>query len=460
MLLKKIVASETPKSNTTQVSVIFTLLYKLNINKMNLLDLVKGQLTSGNTLDMISGLLGENAATTKTGIGAALPTLLGSVIQSGSTTSGAASLLNLIKDGGHNGGIMDNLGSLLSGGSATNGLMSAGNGILTSLLGDKLGSITGLIGQVSGMKSGSASSLLSLVAPMLMGSIGKQVSANGLGASGLMSLLAGQSDFVKAALPAGAASLLGFGGPSVSNMASNAVSNISNTATKAATNVSNAVEDTASGFNFWPWLIGAAVLLGGMYAFKTCSAPKVDTSIVDKAVDATKNAASTATDAAANAATSVATKIGDIFKLTLPGGTVLDVPKGSLEDGLVTYIQSNDSISKTKWFDFDRLLFETGKATLKPESAAQMANAAAIMKAFPNVKIKIGGYTDNVGNAASNFKLSGERAKNVMAELVKLGTAATRMEAEGYGDKNPVASNDTKEGQAKNRRISMRVTAK
>ena len=421
---------------------------------MNLLDLVKGQLTGGNTLDMISGLLGENATTTKAGIGAALPTLLGSVIQSGSTTNGAASLLNLLKDGGHDGGIMDNLGAVLGGGTATNGLMSAGSGILTSLLGDKLGSIAGLIGQVSGMKSGSASSLLSLVAPMLMGSIGKQVSANGLGASGLMSLLAGQSDFVKAALPAGMSNLLGFGG--VGNMASNAVSNVTNTATRAASNVSNAVEDTANGFNFWPWLIGAAVLLGGMYAFKTCSAPKVDTSVVDKAVDATKNAANNVKDAAANAAV----KIGDIFKLTLPGGTVLDVPKGSLEDGLVTFIQSKDTVSKTRWFDFDRLLFETGKATLKPESAAQLANAAAIMKAFPNVKIKVGGYTDNVGNPASNFKLSTDRAKNVMAELVKLGTAATRMEAEGYGDKNPVASNDTAEGRAKNRRISMRVTAK
>ena len=106
---------------------------------MNLLDLVKGQLTGGNTLDMISGLLGENAATTKAGIGAALPTLLGSVIQSGSTTSGAASLLNLLKDGGHDGGIMDNIGAVLGGGSATNGLMSAGSGLLTSLLGDKLG---------------------------------------------------------------------------------------------------------------------------------------------------------------------------------------------------------------------------------------------------------------------------------------------------------------------------------
>jgi K(+)-stimulated pyrophosphate-energized sodium pump len=105
-------------------------------------------------------------------------------------------------------------------------------------------------------------------------------------------------------------------------------------------------------------------------------------------------------------------------------------------------------------------LFETGKATLKPESAAQLANVAAILKAFPKVAVKVGGYTDNVGNAASNMKLSADRAKGVAGELVKLGIAAARLVPEGYGDKNPIASNDTEEGRAQNRRISLRVTAK
>jgi outer membrane protein OmpA-like peptidoglycan-associated protein len=89
-----------------------------------------------------------------------------------------------------------------------------------------------------------------------------------------------------------------------------------------------------------------------------------------------------------------------------------------------------------------------------------LKNVAAIMKAFPKVNIKIGGYTDNKGSAESNMKLSADRAKNVMAELVKLGTEAPRMEAEGYGIGNPVASNDTEEGRAKNRRISISVRAK
>ncbi len=85
---------------------------------------------------------------------------------------------------------------------------------------------------------------------------------------------------------------------------------------------------------------------------------------------------------------------------------------------------------------------------------------AAILKAYPKVKIKLGGYTDNTGDAAANLQLSDQRAKNVMAELEKLGVDPSRLEAEGYGDEHPVADNNTEEGRQLNRRISLRVTAK
>ena len=97
---------------------------------------------------------------------------------------------------------------------------------------------------------------------------------------------------------------------------------------------------------------------------------------------------------------------------------------------------------------------------LKDSSMAQLKNVAAIMAAYPKVEIKIGGYTDNVGNAAGNMKLSSERAKTVMAELVKLGVGAPRMSAEGYGDQHPLASNNTEAGKAQNRRISISVRKK
>ena len=85
---------------------------------------------------------------------------------------------------------------------------------------------------------------------------------------------------------------------------------------------------------------------------------------------------------------------------------------------------------------------------------------AAILKAFPTVELKLGGYTDNTGDAAANLKLSDDRAKNVMARLVEMGVAASRLQAEGYGQEHPVADNSTDLGKAMNRRIDVRVTKK
>jgi outer membrane protein OmpA-like peptidoglycan-associated protein len=72
------------------------------------------------------------------------------------------------------------------------------------------------------------------------------------------------------------------------------------------------------------------------------------------------------------------------------------------------------------------------------------------------VEVKIGGYTDNIGDKAANMARSADRAVNTMKELVALGVAATRVSAEGYGGQFPVASNDTEEGRQRNRRIDIR----
>ena len=133
---------------------------------------------------------------------------------------------------------------------------------------------------------------------------------------------------------------------------------------------------------------------------------------------------------------------------------------GKIEGALVDFIKSDKAVDKTTWFDFDNLTFETGKAVLKPESQNQLKNIAEILKAYPKVALKLGGYTDNTGDANANLKLSGDRAKTVESELVKLGVEDARLEAEGYGQEHPVADNATEEGRAANRRISVRVTAK
>ncbi len=99
--------------------------------------------------------------------------------------------------------------------------------------------------------------------------------------------------------------------------------------------------------------------------------------------------------------------------------------------------------------------FDTGKATIRPDSAKTLDDAAAALKTVPTMKIEVGGHTDNVGTPEANQKLSQERAQAVMAALVQRGIKADRMTAKGYGQTTPVADNRTEEGRGKNRRVEL-----
>lgn len=151
---------------------------------------------------------------------------------------------------------------------------------------------------------------------------------------------------------------------------------------------------------------------------------------------------------------------GELSTLTLENGVRMDVSQNGLEGQLFDYIRSAEPADRAQWFNFDRLLFESGSARLRPSSETQLKNVSEILKSFPAVKVKIGGYTDNTGDAARNLQLSAERAQAVKQRLVSMGVAADRLEAEGYGQQHPVADNATAEGRAHNRRIALRVIAK
>lgn len=156
------------------------------------------------------------------------------------------------------------------------------------------------------------------------------------------------------------------------------------------------------------------------------------------------------------------TQSNTAFKNVLSNGVSLaGASANGIEAKLVSFINDDTKqVDKTTWFSFDRLLFETGKSTLKPESKEQLNNMAEILKLYPAVELKIGGYTDNTGKAEDNLKLSSDRAKTVLTELVNRGIGESRLKAEGYGQEHPVADNATEEGRAQNRRIDVRVTKK
>lgn len=102
------------------------------------------------------------------------------------------------------------------------------------------------------------------------------------------------------------------------------------------------------------------------------------------------------------------------------------------------------------------IYFDTGKAEIKPESDTAISEMAKVLKNNGGLKVYIVGHTDNVGSFDSNMKLSNDRAAAVAKALsTKYGIAAARLKAYGVSSLAPVASNDTDDGKAKNRRVEL-----
>ncbi len=145
----------------------------------------------------------------------------------------------------------------------------------------------------------------------------------------------------------------------------------------------------------------------------------------------------------------------------LSSGVTLNFMEGGIEDKVINFIENPDSVaSKANWFNFKDLKFASASNAIDSTSMNEVKNIAEILKAYPNVGIKVGGYTDNQGGDAANLKLSSERALAVKTALVSMGIDAARLESEGYGNSHAIASNETEEGRAQNRRIAISIRKK
>jgi OmpA-OmpF porin, OOP family len=359
--------------------------------------------------------------------------------------NGAAAMLAALASKAQDQGFLSQIKTLISsfgarkvmgaaagvGGSVTSTTAQAGSSFLNMLFGDNLSNITGKLAEASGMRASSAGSILAATAPIVLGTLASKVNSEGLTASGLGGMLTGELPRLRSLLPAGF-SIPGF--------------------SSASSQISHSEDEVRpKGTNWlWPVALLALLLLGLVWFFNRNNS-------VDNAVSKTAATATQAGSAIANGAAS----LGTFFKTSLPDGVDLNIPQNGIENKLLLFIKDPSAqVNNDTWFDFDRLLFDTNSATLEPSSQEQLQNIANILKAYPSVHIRIGGYTDNQGDVAANLKLSQDRADNVMHQIVALGVDPSRLDARGYGEDNPVANNATEAGRAQNRRISLRVTQK
>src|SRR5215831_14393312 len=388
---------------------------------------------------------GESSQGVQSGLGAATAATLDGLASKSSDSGFLGQVLGML-GGGMGQNLLSSLSSIASGG-PTGATADLVNRFLPMVFGSQQGQVANAISQQFGLSASSGTGLLKMAAPLVLAYFGKLQSAGTLNASSLGDLLHAEAPNLRSYLPTG---LLG-----------SAAGVASATASRATTAVTSARSPPSAPPR---WLVPAAIagaLILAWLVIRSMSTPRPVQTAANVTSEAVNSAASSAANAAGDAATKAWAALGDMMKVKLPDGSEINVPSRGVEARLVSYLNdSSAAVSDNTWFDFDRLLFDTGKATLQPASQEQLTTIADILKAYPQVKIRIGGYTDNTGDPAANVQLSQQRADNVMAELTRLGVDPARMNAKGYGDENPVADNSTEEGRQRNRRISLRVIEK
>jgi|GEM_PF-3165474 len=117
-------------------------------------------------------------------------------------------------------------------------------------------------------------------------------------------------------------------------------------------------------------------------------------------------------------------------------------------------------LKKAEVIKLEGIRFASGKADILPESVPTLESAVATMQEHPNLIVEVAAHTDNVGKPKYNQKLSQKRADAVMGWMVGKGVDAKRLQAKGYGMKEPIASNKDEAGRAQNRRVELRILAR
>ena len=445
---------------------------------INLMNLVKDQMSSS-VMSQIGGLLGEDVSTTQKGVDAALPALLGGLMSkvSGNDTSGASSLLNLIKTEKHDGSMLNNISGLFSGGEQTNSLLKMGTGLLSSLFfGNRSNSMFDLVGRAAGFRnSRSSSSILGMLAPILLNFVGKRVMGGGLDALGLKNLLLGQKDHVKSAAPAGLASALGISsfdsfGDSLRNVAGGAVdggkrvvggavdgtkniaSGIGNAGKGVASGIGNAGKGVASGVgNAGGKVVGGAtdvaksgggllkkllplafLLIAGLIAWpflRGCGGEAMDATknVANKTVQTTKNAAGAVVDGTKN----VAGKAVDATKNA--GNAVVDGTKnaagavgnaaGNVVDGAKGLVQKG-----ADFFKFAPGTTEGKFANFLTDSKSNLNQSFVLDKVF-------------FETGSANLKPESKRQLNNIVKVLK-AYPKVKIETQGHTDNvgNPASN--------------------
>jgi OmpA-OmpF porin, OOP family len=379
-----------------------------------------------NSVAQVASSLGESEQGVSRGLESSVASVLGGMASKAEDTGALRGIMNLLPE---------NTGDLswtkLASGLATPGspVISLSKQLMSGIFGTGDTAVTSALSRESGIGAGSARTLLAMAAPMVIGFLSKRMKNEGLSTKDLGGILQRESGTIRSALPAGLSET--FWPHAVGATTASAVNPV----------IAQSVQPEHHS-NSW---IGAASLaalaLAGLWMWSHARRPVV---FIAQPVGTANRMITQPTN-----------PVGDFVRRRLPDNVDLNIPANGLESQLLSSIQNPNANS---WIDFDRLTFDSGSAVLRSDSAEQLNNIAAILKAYPNVRLRVAGHTDNVGTAEENMKLSRARAATVKAELVSRGINPDRLMTEGFGEMNALSSNTTSDGRATNRRVALQVS--
>ncbi len=463
---------------------------------VHLLPLIKDQFTPSVT-DRLSAELNERPADIEKAVEGALPALLGALTRRVEATGGASSIIGTLEKGDYRNAPFDVSQALDSLGE-TRQAATTSERFLTEIFGDRLDGVNELLSTYSGTKPASSGTVLGLAASILMGILGRQEGENGLSAHSLQTLLLGQATEFRKAMPSGLhamSSLLGF---TELKTPAGPVTDVQGTDNFSGTIINPNIPKSSEGdrrIENARWLRWALIAMGVLVAaliIQKCTQnensvdgvstdstaayepdSREDTSAATKqsvleahgqVADSTapgalgiRDSSAQATESARNTSTNgVASGPDVLVQRELPNGRKLTLGERGFTNQLAQFIASKPQ-NPARTFTFDGLTFETGSNRITTASRPEVNNLIEIMKAYPDLRIRIEGHTDNTGNADTNRELSLNRANAVRSALLAADIADVRVTTRGYGSTQPTASNDTEEGRQRNRRIDVAI---
>jgi OmpA-OmpF porin, OOP family len=353
-------------------------------------------------LDEAASQLGESKSSVMRGFETAAAAIIGALTSHLGQSGFLKQAFELITNPVNDGGVLSNVHGFFSKNATAMRSDGWSGPMLSMLFGGNQSTVVQGISESSGLRPSSASALMAAAASMVFGILGRRVKENHLDAAGLSNMLRSEKSAAgPIEIPSGS-----------SEHAFNAQS------------------------NRWLLPLAFAVLGVGGAIWMVNHGTRV-------------------VNQAAYMSGSTAGNLGSSFQRTLPNGIPLSIPRFGMESELLRAIQNDSPSIANRWFDFDRLSFESNSATLRPESTEQLANLAHILNAYPTVHLMIGGFTGNMGDA--ELQLSQARANSVMQQLTKMGIDSSRLEARSFGGAATAAG--TEAGRLRNRGIALRITA-